>query len=327
MHVFEFEGSDHFDFISDFSRQFGFKLVKDWLVLPSSFGTGYIRKISFDPDFKMLIHRYRLKEDFVIKRRPSSGPSDLISIFFYNNKEPFDFQYNKEAPIRFSKRNPAAVQITSNDIQSTAYFTAGEEVYFIVLGIQPGRLDQLLGSSDHGQLRDRIISNKRSFVYFESLTPEMERLTSHITETTPKETLSNLFFKIKVEELLYHLFTALLQRENKPQKDVGNADLKNLLLVRNSLLDLSKPPVIKTLSQLSAMSETRLKQLFRQTFGDSIYNYYQRSRMDEAAFMLKQTDLSVADVGFQLGFTNLSHFGRLFNKHYGMTPKRYRSVG
>jgi AraC-like DNA-binding protein len=32
-------------------------------------------------------------------------------------------------------------------------------------------------------------------------------------------------------------------------------------------------------------------------------------------------------VGYELGFSNLSHFSRLFEKHYGLTPKRFSAQG
>jgi AraC-like DNA-binding protein len=71
------------------------------------------------------------------------------------------------------------------------------------------------------------------------------------------------------------------------------------------------------------MSETKLKQLFKQTFGSPVYTYYQQARMKQAAFLLQQGRHSVAEVGYALGFSNLSHFSRLFEKHYGLNPKRY----
>lgn len=45
--------------------------------------------------------------------------------------------------------------------------------------------------------------------------------------------------------------------------------------------------------------------------------------MKEAARLLKEEKLSVSEVGYQLGFTNLSHFSRIFKKHIGMNPKQY----
>jgi AraC-like DNA-binding protein len=48
--------------------------------------------------------------------------------------------------------------------------------------------------------------------------------------------------------------------------------------------------------------------------------------MEEAAFLLRQTGYSVSEVGYGLGFTNLSHFSRLFQRHYNINPKKYSST-
>jgi AraC-like DNA-binding protein len=131
-----------------------------------------------------------------------------------------------------------------------------------------------------------------------------------------------------VQELLYLLFSKLSLRENTSYQNINSADAEKLLVIRNEILsDLSTPPVLPELAQIAAMSETKLKQLFKQTFGDTIYNYYQKVRMEEAGFLLKKAHLSVSEVGYQLGFSNLSHFSRLFEKHYGITPKKFSSAG
>jgi AraC-like DNA-binding protein len=74
------------------------------------------------------------------------------------------------------------------------------------------------------------------------------------------------------------------------------------------------------------MSASKLKRLFKQIFGDSIYSYYQIYRMKEAAYLIKQEGLSISDVGYRLGFSNLSHFSRLFETHIGSKPKKYSSA-
>lgn len=71
------------------------------------------------------------------------------------------------------------------------------------------------------------------------------------------------------------------------------------------------------------MSESKLNRLFRQIFGNSIYNYYQTLRMNEAAYLIKEEKLSVSEAGYRLGFTNLSHFTRIFERHLGLKPKKY----
>ena len=46
--------------------------------------------------------------------------------------------------------------------------------------------------------------------------------------------------------------------------------------------------------------------------------------MNEAAQLLRE--LSVSQVGYKIGFSNLSHFTRLFEKHHQVKPKRYKDT-
>jgi AraC-like DNA-binding protein len=77
------------------------------------------------------------------------------------------------------------------------------------------------------------------------------------------------------------------------------------------------------LAEFANMSLSKLKRIFKQIFGDSIFNYYQTFRMQEAARLLKEEKLSVSEAGYRLGFSNLSHFSRVFEQHMGMKPKKY----
>lgn len=68
---------------------------------------------------------------------------------------------------------------------------------------------------------------------------------------------------------------------------------------------------------------SKLKRLFKQIFGNSIFSYYQEFTIKEAARLLEDDRLSVSEVGYRLGFTNLSHFTKVFEEQIGMKPKQY----
>lgn len=63
-----------------------------------------------------------------------------------------------------------------------------------------------------------------------------------------------------------------------------------------------------------------IKELTGQTFTDLI----QTKRLNQAVFLLKNTKLSVADIGYNVGYSNLSYFYRIFKNKYNMSPKVYR---
>ena len=156
------------------------------------------------------------------------------------------------------------------------------------------------------------------------MTAETRLLLKNVATVDMTNSLSHFYMQIKVQELLYLVFHKLSLRENAAHQTINSADAERLLHIRSEIIsNLSVPPVIRKLAQLAAMSETKLKQLFKQTFGSTIYNYYQQARLEEAAFLLKQGRHSVGEVGYELGFSNLSHFSRVFEKQYGLNPKRY----
>ena len=326
--IFKFTAALHFDFITDFSKKYSIPLRDNYLTIPDSMGEGYIRMVVFGNDFRLLIHRYKLKEDLIIKRNAAVEPNDLLSIFFYNNEQPLDLVYNQEQPVKFSQKNESAIQVTTNDLSSVIRFPANTETQYVVVGITSSKLKSLLGVEKSKGVLQTITTGAASFLYFESMNTETQQALKNIAAINMNDDLSNFLVQIKVQELLYHLFHKLSKRENTSQKAINNADAEKLIDARNIILaDISDPPLIPALATTVGMSETKLKQLFKQTFGDTIYNYYQKMRMEEAAFLLKQAGYSVSEVGYQLGFSNLSHFSRLFQRHYGITPKKYSTAG
>jgi AraC-like DNA-binding protein len=158
--------------------------------------------------------------------------------------------------------------------------------------------------------------------------PEVQRILKQISEIRDQNKLSSLYYGIKIRELIYFLSAKMLKRGSGKQNPVNKSDIDKLNEIRAAMLaDLGLRPKLNSLSKMAGMSETKMKQLFRQIFGDTIYNYYQNERMQEAGFLLRHAGYSVSETGYQLGFSNLSHFSRLFEKHYGITPKKYALAG
>jgi AraC family L-rhamnose operon regulatory protein RhaS len=71
-------------------------------------------------------------------------------------------------------------------------------------------------------------------------------------------------------------------------------------------------------------NRTTLAERFREAAGVSVMAYLIRLRVQLAALMLRDTSLSVAEVGERVGFKDTSHFGRTFRDHIGCSPTEYR---
>lgn len=322
--VFSFTATPDFDFLSEFAALVNGPVSNGLLQIPDQLGKGFVSKHRFGPDFKVVIHRYVLNEDLTIHRKSPGAQSDLVTIFFYNNESPIQISYNNDDAVMISQRDNSAIQFTSNDLNSSVNFPAHHLVNYIVVGIRASTLKTLLSLPSSNSVIDTITTSGSSFLFYESMQPDIKNLLRQIANINFDDLLSSFQLHIKVQELLYLIFSKLMLRESAGHHSLNSDDAARLLLVRDEILrDLSVPPVIRNLAQLAAMSDTKLKLLFKQTFGTTIYTYFQRARMEEAALLLKNGNRSVAEVGYELGFSNLSHFSRLFEKHFGLRPKRF----
>lgn len=324
--IFEFNIQPAFNFLESFAEKLNVPVLNNRLWIPESLGDGHVKKIDLEPDLKLVMHSYILKQDFHLKRIEPEKENDLISIVFNSNEIPIHLLSEKSNIIQFLKDNGSAIQIASSSLATETFFPANSQIYFGVIGISKQRLASLLHIDKHNSIMEKILGNS-PFFYHESMSPDIERVLKQLSEINDQNELDVLYYRIKVLELLYLLFGKLLQREMNRHSSINKSDLEKLYSIRTAIIsDLSVPPRLNELSKIAGMSETKMKQLFKQVFGDTIYTYYQKIRMDEAAFLLKQAGYSVTEVGYQLGFTNMSHFGRLFKSHFGITPKKFSLV-
>ncbi len=82
-----------------------------------------------------------------------------------------------------------------------------------------------------------------------------------------------------------------------------------------------------TLEQLEKrlfVSKFRLCREFKNYYGHSPLQYLNNLRIQQAKFLLEQTDISVRVVGMDVGIPNTSHFIRLFKRETSQTPAEYR---
>jgi AraC family transcriptional regulator len=81
------------------------------------------------------------------------------------------------------------------------------------------------------------------------------------------------------------------------------------------------------LDQLAAragVSKFYFIRLFKSAMKVSPARYHINLRMDEAQRLLRETEKTIVDVGFDVGYSNPSHFAQAFRKETGLTPSEYR---
>ena len=311
------------EILKDPAKAIGDKLENGVSCIPSNMGTGYIKGFFINPGLRLIVRQYGLKDDWVLDRGMGTEENQFVMIAFHNIYQSKDnIKSLLLQPLSNRKLLPS-VQVATTGF-NIEYLPANKRINSIVITVSTDYLKELLKPKTGDTLLQMITSGNQPFLFEEIISPEIQEIGAGIVTANPPKELQDLYYKIKAEELIYLLFAELLKRQDATLQRLNLADVKRIYEIKAKLLsDLDTPPKLPELVKVSGMSESKLKRLFKQIFGNSIYNYYQIFRMKKAADLIKEENLSVSEKGYHLGFSNLSHFTRLFEAHIGVKPKKY----
>lgn len=88
--------------------------------------------------------------------------------------------------------------------------------------------------------------------------------------------------------------------------------------------DLQEHYTMDELAERFQISLTGMKNCFKEVYGDSMYSYLRRYRMNIAATMLRQDSKGIAEIAGAVGYESPSKFATAFRQVMGQTPMEYR---
>ncbi|MYS78945.1 helix-turn-helix domain-containing protein [Embleya scabrispora] len=88
--------------------------------------------------------------------------------------------------------------------------------------------------------------------------------------------------------------------------------------------DYARALDVPALARIAHVSQAHFTRTFRATFGETPHRYLQRRRVERAMFLLRETDRSVTDICFEVGFASPGTFSRTFHAIVGRSPRVYR---
>jgi AraC-like DNA-binding protein len=148
---------------------------------------------------------------------------------------------------------------------------------------------------------------------------------SQILQAKVHDSMKSLYFKGKVYELLSLYFN----KSEDPSVEqcpflVDEENIQKIRQAKTIILErMTDPPSLEQLAVEIGLSLKKLKEGFKQLYGDTVFAYLLDHKMEEARRMLDSQKYNVNEVGLKLGYSTASHFITAFKKKYGTTPKKY----
>ncbi|KGL63952.1 helix-turn-helix transcriptional regulator [Polaribacter sp. Hel1_85] len=167
-------------------------------------------------------------------------------------------------------------------------------------------------------------SNKKYYDDTE-IKPTVSIVLQQIINSNINSSIRDLYIKGKVYELLSLHF----QPEESTEGEYCPflVDEQNVLKIRKAkeiiISRMAEPPTLQELSKEIGLSLKKLKEGFKQIYGDTVYSFLFDYKMEHARRLLESNQFNVNEVGVKVGYSTSSHFIAAFKKKFGTTPKKY----
>ncbi len=194
-------------------------------------------------------------------------------------------------------------------------------------------LDMLIDENDNlfGNFNIDFLSINENFcnkpmLYITEASEEMDHLFSELYAIPEKVKLP--YIKLKITELLMMLSNQLMTSPVRKELYYKSSTVEKIKSIAGFLSeDLTMHYSISEISDRFSISQTTLKTTFKGVYGKPIYQYLKELRMTSAAYMLKNTEYSIAEISKKSGYENSSKFTAAFKSVFNSTPTAYRKSG
>lgn len=127
--------------------------------------------------------------------------------------------------------------------------------------------------------------------------------------------------------LLHHLVSALATNPNArdPQLKRHQIDATRLQPVFDHIRQhYTRRIPVATAAKMAGLSEAQFARVFRRVAGMTFASYVNHVRLAHAMPLLHNSELTIAEIANQLGYSDQSHFDKRFRQALGKTPSQYR---
>lgn len=156
------------------------------------------------------------------------------------------------------------------------------------------------------------------------LTKSLEKVAMEILNCKMDTHAAEFFFNAKANEWISIVIDTYLNRKKYKIESDDNKALEDVVRFLDDHFAMNVNQ--ETLEKISKMSGTKLKNLFKEKYGQSITEYTQRKRMNVAETLLLNTELPIKEIAESVGYTSHSKFSIYYKRYKGKLPSEVRHL-
>lgn len=318
----EFSATNAIDFFRTFAELFDAEVEGNTFSLPTHIGNGNGTFFEIEDGLSFFVYDLQLNTTSRLKRKGVSE-SKYFPIICWFSYEKIEQETDGEKKL-ISKDSPYGISLASPKIDFSYLIPAKIRIIVLTITISPDWLRRNIRDKNNSNLL-KLIESDKPFAIYEEISFNMGQYLEKLKNLELGDMVSLIHLRSYVLNFLALFISAVEKRTNTTTvSTINHLDIEKLLAVRKVLTtEYSSHHEIKTLAANAAMSESKLQKLFKDVFGITIYQYALKVKIEEAKRMIETKQFSISEVGYNIGYTNLSHFTAAFKKQVGINPKQY----
>lgn len=124
---------------------------------------------------------------------------------------------------------------------------------------------------------------------------------------------------------LFHFNPVVTGKTTRIENEITAADREKLYSVKEYIdQNFLTPSSLESLSRTFGLNEFKLKSSFKTLFDTSPIRYLQQKRLAYAIELLQETEKSIKEISFEIGYAHPANFTTAFVKTFGKSPQNYR---
>lgn len=291
--------------------------------IPACQSEKMISSFSMSSDFEISVDN--IKPQGILYVRQEIKPPSIDICFCLSGQMSVKLNNLKEKIV--IKQGQAAVWLNSG-VQSAIEYPDGQTVRRIGLRIEMQSLNTVMENEPESVFPDLCsmcdecaCNNKSSYCRIGEMSTSMQLAAHQVFNCRYSGIARKLYFESKTLELLTYVFTDLYSNKSsllclEERKKVHKA---RKIITSN----LENPPSLLELSRKVGLNDCKLKSGFRKIYGMTVFDCLRRERLARAQQLLEEGNLSVAQVSYEVGYSSLSHFAKVFTRNFGVKPGAY----
>jgi AraC-like DNA-binding protein len=325
MFNFEYNHTDYYELFLHIADKFGSTIKNNRAEINSPAVSGYHRYEKLPNGIELHIYEYVFNDETYVHRIKSKEEHYILRFEKYEFPGEFITEIDDES-IKESAGKRSSVYLTNTLFDLSYQALQGVKAKGINMNLSPEWMAKYIGISDNEEVLNQYIRLKSASYNMEVLDREYNKYMEAVMDDSQREhplymaRLENQVMML-IERFFSRLTEKMKNREN-PAPNYSRDDLMKVMEVETFITaNVEKNiPTIDDLARKSLMSTSKLKKLFKDVYGAPIFEYHQRNRMEKAKYMLLSGNYSVKDIGYTLGYSNLSNFSTAFKKEFNCLP-------